>query len=51
MSSRKQTTNDRADPHNSLNLVHINIFVCNVSGSLAMLTIGNVVEMQVLSGA
>jgi hypothetical protein len=49
MSSQKQATNDRARLHSSLNYVHINIFVCNVVGSLATSTAGLVAEMQDLS--
>jgi hypothetical protein len=43
--------NDRASTRGGLNFMHINIFVCNVTESLAMLTVGGVAEMQGLSDA
>ena len=51
MSSQKQETNDRAGRRVSPNYGHINIFVCNVVKSLAMLTAGLVEKMLDLSDA
>jgi hypothetical protein len=51
MSSRNRASNDRAGTRGGLNYMHINIFVCNVTESLAMLTVGGVAEMQGLSDA